>query len=177
MKSLLIIAVIASLISLLALSGCITTRDFRGLSFIENSQAKDVSIAEVQKFLQSDNTKYHPIIPYNENCSSPHDYVTSGYMCMNFGVDLHNNAEKAEIRCAVIIVKSYSEVTGNWTAHCFNGFNTTDKGMIYVDAGWGGDTLAYTDADGNVIIDCPPQGVESSCTEILGNPDNFKICQ
>lgn len=196
-----IVLVIVILCSLFLVS-CTTTKDYYGLTLINNSQAKDVSSGELLRFLAQDKTDEHPVVPYTHEAdyyfTTPqgiqvvgihdnkgntysvqetlHDYVTSGYMCMNFAIDLHNNAEKTGIRCAVITLNVYSPVNDLWTSHCFNGFNTTDKGMVYVDAGWGADNLSYQDAVGNIFINgLVKQGVGDSCTEILGNPGDFKV--
>jgi hypothetical protein len=188
----------------LALSSCTATRqpntrDFYGLTLVNNSQAKDATSAELIQFLKQDKTDKHFIIPYTHKLLLPysmspdaedmmyfnkdgdaiggetlHDYVISGYQCVNFAIDLHNSAEQAGIRCAMvtlIILKPNVKI-----GHCFNAFKTTDMGIVYVDASAGTDNLAYTDAKGDLFIDCPvTKGIGDSYTEILGNPENFKV--
>jgi len=190
-----IISIVIILIIVLTLVGCTTTKEFNGLTLINNSQAKDVNSAQLQQFLAQDKTDEHSIVPYTHKLDpdnllpcgvsqdseyivffdkdgekvaieSLHEYVTSGYMCANFGVDLHNNAEKAGIRCAVVTIAN-----DEWTAHCVNGFNTTDKGMAYIDAGWGGDSFAYKDIEGNIVID----NKNGDSKEILGKLEGFKV--
>ncbi len=149
---------------LLALSGCTTTKDFYGLILVNNSQAKDVSSIELVKFLAQDKTKEHSIVPYVHKSGVPlgnviafnkdgeaigtetlHDYVTSGYQCVNFAVDLHNNAEKSGIRCGIAVDTKHG--------HCINVFATKDRGIVYADASAGSDSPSYYDPNlGKTVI-------------------------
>lgn len=140
--------------------GCVATKDFYSLKLYNNIFAKDVSSEEVIAFLEQDLTSEHEYIEYiHKDClalpasvkanvkyvvifdksgttllcvETLHDYITSGYMCINFAVDLHNNAEKAGIRCAVV---------DDNNGHVFNAFYTTDKGLVYSDASVGSDAV------------------------------------
>lgn len=156
---------------LLALSGCATTKDFYGLSLINNSQAKDVSSEELVKFLQSDPTNYHPIVAYTHNSKGNekiHEFVTSGYECLNFSVDLHNNAENAGIRCAVVVSSEQS--------HAFNAFQVTEGELVFVDASSGYDTLIEV-SEGYTLVEYYKirEGVGDTCIIMLGNPKDFKV--
>ena len=84
-----------------------------------NPNAKDPSWEELLKFLRNDKTDQQP-------------YIIGSFVCADFAETLHNNAEKAGIRAAYVSVKN----------HALNAFNTTDRGMIYVDGG-GVDTIAH----------------------------------
>ncbi len=188
-----ITVIVIVFIVLLVLSGCTTVRDFYGLKLIDNWQAKDVSSAELMAFLEQDKTNEHPIIPYTHKSGLPtselyvnaeyvgifnengegisietlHEYVTSGYMCMNFAVGLHNSAEKAKIRCAI--------VENSKIAHAFNAFNTMDKGIVYVDASSGIDSFAYWQ-DGILVVDSKiREGIGDSAQHFLGDPKLFKV--
>ena len=65
------------------------------------------------------------------------------HVCADFAERLHNEAEKAGIRCAYVSLDmtGYSDpynlgITSN-AGHACNAFQTTDKGLIYIDAtGW-----------------------------------------
>ena len=46
-------------------------------------------------------------------------------VCADFAERLHNNAEKAGIRCGYVIIDSLN--------HALNVFETTDKGFVYID--------------------------------------------
>jgi hypothetical protein len=81
------------------------------LSIINYSNAKDPTYAELIAFLKSDKTDE---IPY-----------TSTFQCGDFAVLLHNNAEKAGIKAGWC--------GANGCYHAFNMFNTTDRGLVYID--------------------------------------------
>jgi hypothetical protein len=191
------------LVGLLALLSCSQSQeptwDFYSLTVVNNPQARDVSVEELKSFLVQDKTDEHQLIPYENKYGAPYsglangyimlfndngefvgmetlnEYVTDGYMCINYSVDLHNSAEQAGIRCAVVMLKSQSDATKEWTAHCVNGFKTKGRGMVYVDAGLG-DNLSYLDGRGNVCIDYQfKKETANYRNEILGSSDKFEV--
>lgn len=189
------------LISLLVLSSCTSSKDFYGLKLIDNSKAKDVSSIELMAFLEQDKTNEHEVVDYISESYLPlisesylpvevakgteyiaifdingqgkavytlQDYMTSGYMCANFAVDLHNNSEQAMIRCAV--------VTCAERGHAFNAFNATDKGLVYVDASTGIDSIAYLqESDLLVAKSKVRMGKGEWAVRYLGDPKTFKV--
>jgi len=70
---------------------------------------------ELKRFLDSDNTEQ---IRYDYN----------SFICGDFAERLHNNAERAGIRAAVVIVYFTSG-----PPHAIDAFYTTDKGLVYID--------------------------------------------
>lgn len=58
-----------------------------------------------------------------------HTYIANVYDCSQFSQDLHNNAEAAGIRAAVVQVRFNNE----WVGHALCAFITTDYGLVYVD--------------------------------------------
>jgi hypothetical protein len=50
-------------------------------------------------------------------------------ICTDFAERLHNNAEMAGIRCAYVHV----DLSNSNAGHACNAFETTDKGLIYID--------------------------------------------
>ena len=70
---------------------------------------------ELKNFLNSDNTE-----------SIRYDY--NSFICGDFAERLHNNAERAGIRAAVVIVYFTSG-----SPHAVDAFYTTDKGLVYID--------------------------------------------
>ena len=76
------------------------------------------------------------IIDGTEQPSNPH-------VCGDFAERLHNNAEMAGIRCAYVsmTLSGYTDpnhygIPSN-TGHACNAFQTTDRGLVYVDdTGW-----------------------------------------
>jgi hypothetical protein len=111
---------------------------------INNKNVKDPTYAELLAFLESDNTDEYGYVrtPYSASLyfGSAESKIqlhwiqgiinrTQGPLapkiCADFAERLHNNAERAGIRCGYVIIDSLN--------HAINVFNTTDKGLIYID--------------------------------------------
>jgi hypothetical protein len=82
---------------------------------INNTNAVDTSFQELKAFISADETDQAMYIP-------------NVRMCGHFAETLHNNAEQAGIKSAVVIV----EFTDG-TLHALNAFQTTDMGLVYID--------------------------------------------
>ena len=117
--------------------------DMTGQNIVINNHrgAVDPSFKALMEFLSEDPTENK-------------DYVYPVYTCGDFASHLHDEAEKQGIKCGVVGVKlnttlkedmqgilnnksnypppysSYDTCRG----HAFNAFNTTDRGMVYVDS-------------------------------------------
>lgn len=76
---------------------------------------RDVSYSELVRFLDKDETHMNK-------------FDNGVFECTNFSITLRENANNAGIRCALV----YIDLTQFY--HMINGFNTTDKGMVYYDA-------------------------------------------
>lgn len=83
----------------------------RVLTLINYNNATNPTYDELIAFLKADKTDEHP--------------YTRGYSCADFARTLHNNAEKAGIKAGWVGVRSCD--------HAFNVFNTTDRGLVYID--------------------------------------------
>jgi len=86
---------------------------------INNPNATDPTFAELVAFIVRDTT--------NTN-----DYVKGGpdgYVCADFAEEVHNNAEAEGIRAAWVSLDFEGDIEG----HALNAFETTDKGLVYVD--------------------------------------------
>ncbi len=86
-----------------------------------NPQATNTSWKELNDFLLQDNTD-------NKR------YNLATFVCADFAEMLHNNAEAAGIKAAFVSVRlgpcpSFPRSGG----HAFNAFETTDKGLVYID--------------------------------------------
>jgi len=100
----------------------------------ENTSAIDVTWDELILFLEEDIT-------------DKYIYDLSSYVCSGYAEDLHNNAEAVGIRAAFV----YIAFEDNPIGHVFNAFNTTDRGLVFIDSTnshpqyWGltGDKVAY----------------------------------
>jgi hypothetical protein len=118
---------------------------------VNNENAADPSYSQLVSFLQQDNTDQ---FPYIYTISTPGVYYGSAeshldlehiqniidgtaqpsnpHVCADFAERLHNNAELAGIRCAYVNVG----LAGS-AGHACDAFQTTDRGLIYVDVtGW-----------------------------------------
>jgi hypothetical protein len=87
---------------------------------------KDPTWSELLDFLQADDTDTHP-------------YVYPTFVCENFAEMLQNHAKKAGWRCAIVTVQLsgypdfYHYGIPSNTGHALNAFQTTDRGLVYVD--------------------------------------------
>jgi hypothetical protein len=99
-----------------------------------NPEAMNPTYDEVVKFMMADRT-------------DSYRYVTDYYMCGNYAETVHNNAEAAGIRTAIVFIQFEHGV-----GHAINAFLTTDRGLVYIDS-TGNDThlLANLDRIVNVM--------------------------
>ena len=86
------------------------------LKLINNESARDVTYAEVLEFIKIDQTDS---IEYNPGV----------FTCGDYAELVQNNAEDAGIRCAWVGI----DFEGNEPGHACNAFNTTDKGLVFID--------------------------------------------
>jgi hypothetical protein len=113
---------------------------------INNKYAKNPTYVQLLAFLKSDKTDeytYQNVITIHQSrTGAPEDYVNvtrikeilnglrqqkTPYICSDFAEMLHNNAEMTGIRCAFVSI----DVGGS--PHALNAFETTDRGIVYVD--------------------------------------------
>lgn len=85
--------------------------DSSPFSKIDNPVAQDISFAELSLFLND--VRFEADMPTVNAC---------GW----YAQDLHNMAEGEGIRAAIVVSRI--------THHVFNAFQTTDSGLVYVDA-------------------------------------------
>jgi len=76
----------------------------------------DPTYNEVASFIASDTTD-----------EIPFDFDT--FDCENYVLEINNNAEDQGIRCSMVVM--YFD--GSDTGHAIVGFNTVDRGMVYVE--------------------------------------------
>lgn len=114
------------LFALLLLSGCVSHTEawFGDFEKVNNPRAVDVSYSELVAFLEIDQT-------------DKNEWVLGEYVCVHFATDLHNNAEAYGIRACIVLTKA---IEGE-ASHCFNAFNTTDKGLIFADLSGNRDSI------------------------------------
>jgi hypothetical protein len=141
--------------------GCYDDRgDF--IVLINKKNATDPTYAQLVNFLQSDKTDQYPYIYTNKVLASYYGTAESHVdltriqsiidgtiqpqnpdVCGDFAERLHNEAEKAGIRCAYVSIDlsgypdpSHLGIPSN-SGHALDAFQTTDRGLVYVDVtGW-----------------------------------------
>ncbi|WP_410509776.1 hypothetical protein RSJ42_06035 [Methanosarcina hadiensis] len=122
------------------------------LMFINNNSAKNVSYDEVLEFISKDQT-------------DKTRYVKDKWNCVNYAQTVHNNAEKQGIRCGLVEVK-FKNLRAT---HAFNVFNTTDKGLVFIDCtGSENNYNLYGDKQINLTLNEPFRG------RYLNNRGSFK---
>jgi hypothetical protein len=77
-----------------------------------NPDAHDPTWAEVISFIYTDNTDSHPYYPDN-------------YVCADYAAQFYENAQNRGLKCGFVVLDGVD--------HGINAFNTTDKGLIYID--------------------------------------------
>jgi hypothetical protein len=83
--------------------------------YIHNSPAaRNVTCAGLVAFIMNDSTDQ---VPYSD----------PGFICIDYAVALHDNAERQDISAGLVTCDI------NGSMHALNVFNTTDRGLIYVD--------------------------------------------
>ncbi len=88
----------------------------------DNPSAHNPTWAELKTFLQADQTDKHP-------------YIEGKFTCGDFAEMLHNNAEAAGIRAAILAIELQPNGSSSGTIinHSLNAFDTTDRGTVYID--------------------------------------------
>ena len=106
------------------------SNDCSDADLIDNPVAVDPDWSQLMSFLSQDQTE--------EN-----EYIRDVYDCSEFSRDVHNNAEAAGIRAAVVQIWFEDEDVG----HALNAFLTDDYGLVYVDCTGDPETIARIKAE------------------------------
>ena len=125
------------------------------LERIKQSTLKNPSWAELREFLQLDDTDK---LLYDKD----------SFDCTGFAITLRDHAQGYGIRCAFVEI-GFSEGEG----HALNAFETTDKGLVYVDT-TENDKIAYVKINkpyGTVHLD----GAKSEYIACSGDPAEFWV--
>jgi hypothetical protein len=112
-------------------------KDGENVKLVNNDEASDPTWDEMIAFLEEDKTDHKA-------------YVPDKFICGGFAQELHNNAEAGGIKSAWVAIN----IEGDPLGHALNAFNTTDKGLVFVDCTGKGllDELDYIDAGPDVIV-------------------------
>jgi hypothetical protein len=102
--------------------------DGEPIELINNPDATNPTYATLVDFIKED--------PTDEGTYIDIDIDSLDRTCGDFAEMVHNNAETAGIRAALVTI----DFEGQDVGHALNAFETTDKGLIYIDCtgqGWG----------------------------------------
>lgn len=101
--------------------GIIVGADGHYITLRNNPNAINPTWSKLKSFLGSDNTDQQT-------------YSYTSFVCADFAEMLHNNAEAVGIRTAYVTIQlgpsDYYPTSGG---HALNAFETTDKGLVYID--------------------------------------------
>ena len=75
-----------------------------------------VTWMELVSFLSDDHTNWN-------------EYIPDHYVCLDFAIDLVENAGKQNIKAWVVIVDFYNQESN----HAFAAFETTDRGTVFIE--------------------------------------------
>lgn len=89
--------------------------DGHRITLVQNASAIDTTYAQLLKFIASDTTDQI-------------EYKKGQFTCGDYAERVQNNAEKAGMRCAWVSV-DFIDAAG----HACNAFNTTDRGLMFID--------------------------------------------
>ncbi len=113
------------------------------IELINNASATNPTYATLVDFINEDPTDQGAYIDFGSDSS----FAFLGHTCADFAETVHNNAEAAGIRAALVTI----DFEGQDVGHALNAFETTDGGLIYIDctgqdlAGWTADHFVELD--------------------------------
>lgn len=91
------------------------------ITLINNPDARDPTYSQLFQFLKKDLT--------DQNA-----YSETQYNCVDFAKDLHDHAESKGIKSAWVGI----DFVGQEVGHALNAFDTTDRGLVFIDVTGGG---------------------------------------
>jgi hypothetical protein len=100
--------------------------DGEPIELINNPDATNPTSAELIAFVKEDPTDEHY---YAGDFAVLLGTAEVSYVCSDFAEDMHNNAEAAGIRAAWVSI----DFEGDDKGHALNAFETTDRGLVYID--------------------------------------------
>jgi len=88
----------------------------------------DGSVLTLTNYDNATDPTYDQLLTFLKTDLTDEKAYTSEYVCSDFARTLHNNAESNGIKNALVGC-DFTQGVG----HAFNQFNTTDKGIVYID--------------------------------------------
>jgi len=108
--------------------------DGEPIELINNPDATNPTYAELVAFIKIDTSDRKG---YSEGIEL-HEKTILSHVCADYAEDVHNNAEAKGIRAAWVSI----DFMGGGDGHALNAFETTDRGLVYVDC-TGGDVGVF----------------------------------
>ena len=127
--------------------------DGKPIELINNPNAINPTYAELAAFVRADDTDTELYLEQQIGGLQP-------FVCADYAEAVHNNAETKGIRAASVGI----DLRDNEDGHALNAFETTDRGLVYVDCT--GNTLAFK---------FMPNATVSQSKSIDGPPSRDKI--
>ena len=90
--------------------------DYHDITVYDRATARDPTYDEVIAFMWKDISDQEP-------------YITDSFVCADFSEQIQHNAATQGLRCGWVGI----EMENNDNGHACNAFNTTDKGLVFVD--------------------------------------------
>lgn len=119
-----------------------------------SEELRDPSWEELKRFIALDRT-------------DEYDYIVNEFDCEGFSISLRDNAWRRGFRCAYVAIGLGDQSAG----HTLNAFQTTDRGLVYVDC-TSHDTIAYVEV-GRTYGTITVESVKSSLVSCDTAPDQF----
>lgn len=121
-----------------------------------NPQARNPTWDELKAFLKNDPTDRHA-------------YQAGIFTCGDFAEMLHNNAEAAGIKAAIVAIELIvANAPGGSINHSLNAFETADRGLVYID-----DTASsagfFADKQAEVEV-----GKDYVCVSLMAQPGQLQ---
>jgi hypothetical protein len=96
-----------------------------GRTYMAGGDGKLISLVNYDN---AKNPTYLQLVKFIKNDFTDKKKYTSTYVCSDFAEEVHNNAEKAGIKAGWVAIKFK-----RGSDHACNAFQTTDKGLMYID--------------------------------------------
>jgi hypothetical protein len=104
-----------------------TSRVWIGNAYLVGGDGKPVIL---ENYPNTRNPSWNQLVSFLEkDPTDKNRYVVNAFVCSDFAEMLHNNAEEAGWRSAYVCINVATSEYG----HALNAFETTDRGIVYID--------------------------------------------
>ncbi len=122
---------VLSILGILAICMCNTA----SAEYLINSDGKYLGNPnhekmEIHEYKYANDPTFEEILEILEETTIDENDYSHTYYCTEFAADLHDISENKYHKRCIIVTAVSSDGSFN---HCFNAYNTKDKGIVYVD--------------------------------------------